>query len=102
MSGRRADRDRALSGNLGAIRWAVSQQPDDAIAKLILIVMSVPANKSFECYMSHANIAAAAGCNRRTVMRKIECLLMKGYLEDISAQYPHRPTNTYLLCVAAG
>ncbi len=99
MSRGRDGDDAARRGELGAIRWAFVQDPGDALSKLVLLAMSTPANASFLCYMSHGKIAAKANCHRRTVMRKIQRLLMMGLLKDVSADHLDRPTKTYRLCV---
>ncbi len=92
----------AAAGELGALRWSVLMDPGDALAKLVLIMMACAANTSWECYMSIRTIAGNAGCSGRTVERKIEFLLVRGYLDDVSAQYPERRTRTYRLCAKLG
>lgn len=88
---------KALSGELGALRWAVVQHSDDACADHILIKMAVKANTSFECFMSVANLAVEVGCSARTIQRKLQHLISRGYLVDVSASFPWRRTKTFRL-----
>jgi hypothetical protein len=96
--GHRDPLDKALSGELGALRWALRQDTDDAGANHLLIIMGWRANTSWEFFMSLKKASALVGCHVRTVQRKIEHLLLRGYIEDISWRYPKRRAKTYRLC----
>lgn len=99
MSGRGTDwMNKALAGEIGALRWGLEHDTDDAGANHALIVMGWKANTSWEFFMSQKRFAALLGCHVRTVQRKIEHLLLRGFIEDISYLYPRRRTKTYRLC----
>lgn len=92
-------RSDALAGKLGALRWALQQQPKDKLAYVILIVMAVAGNSSWECWMCVKRIARQVDCHPRTVQRKLQHLLLRGFIEDISDQYPERRSRTYRFCI---
>jgi hypothetical protein len=89
----------AHAGKLGALRWTLVQRTGDALANLILIVMGAAGNSSWECYLSVRKISRAVQCHPRTTQRKIEYLLLRGYIQDISSQSESfiRRTRTYRL-----
>jgi hypothetical protein len=60
--------------------------------------MACAANSSWVCFLALATIAEQVECSVKTVERKILYLLLRGYLEDISDQYPSRRTRSYRLC----
>ncbi len=88
---------KAAAGELGALRWALLQKSDDAGANHTLIVMSRFADKSWECYLSIPRIAEEVGSNARTIRRKIKHLVQRGYLREVSVEYPDRRSKTYRL-----
>lgn len=83
----------ATAGKLGALRWSVLQRSDNGIANHILIMMACAANTSWECFMALPTIAEHVQRSVKIVERKISYLLLRGYLEDVSAQYPERRTE---------
>lgn len=97
MSRRESTQALAAAGELGALRWALVQDTDDAGANHLLIIMAWRANGSFECFMSVARIALAMGRHERTVQHKIQHLLLREFITDISERYRHRRTRTYRL-----
>lgn len=70
---------KALAGDLGALRWALEHDSDDAGANHALIIMGWKANTSWEFFMSLENFAKLMPCHVRTVQRKIEHLLLRVY-----------------------
>lgn len=97
MSRRAFNGGDAASGRLGALRWALLQNTGDATANHLLIVMGWRANSSFECYLAVSTMAKLVHCHARTVQHKIKHLLLLGFIEDISAEFPQRRTRTYRL-----
>ena len=89
MSGRGSDED-AFAGKLGALRWAVVQQTEDAAANLTLIQMGKAGNNSWRCYMAVAELARRVGCDPRTVQRKLRYLELRGYIEEDHGDHRRR------------
>lgn len=97
MSRGRSTREQAASGELGALRWSLLQNTDDAGANHLLIIMAWRANASFACHMSVATMAALVRCHPRTIQHRVQYLLKREFITDISDQYPERRTRTYRL-----
>lgn len=101
MSRRKDTLRQAAAGEIGALRWSVLQRTGDALASHILISMACAANSSWICYMALTTIAKQVECSVKTVERKIPYLLQRGYLEEVSDQFPERRTKAYRLCPTA-
>lgn len=97
MSRGRSTRERAASGELGALRWALLQDSGDAGANHLLIIMGWRANGTFESYLSVASMASLTRCHARTVQHRIQHLLRMEFISDISDLNPERRTRTYRL-----
>ena len=97
MNRRESTHQDALSGRLGALRWTLMQRTGDAKANHLLIAMGWRANGSFECFMSVPSMAKIIECHPRTIQHKINYLLKRGFISDISAEFPRRRTRTYRL-----
>jgi hypothetical protein len=61
--------------------WAVKQEIDNPIRKLLLIVLANRADKKGQSYASHTVLAADCGCSRRSVIYAQKELEDAGFIE---------------------
>ena len=75
---------------------AMTARTDDPVAKLILIYLADAANEKGYCWPSHSTIAAGCECSVATVKRKIEDLIVMGYIDYQSrSQKGFKTSNKY-------
>lgn len=67
--------------SLEAVAWALKQQIEDPIAKLVLVSLADHHNGSTgKCFPGRARLAEAGCCSERTVQRKLAWLSSEGWI----------------------
>lgn len=77
---------------------AMTARTDDPTAKLILIYLADAANENGFCWPAHSTIANGCECSIATVKRKIDDLIVKGYIDYESRSVKgFKTSNKYMM-----
>lgn len=78
---------------------AIQARTSDPISKIILIYLADSANQDGECWPSHSTIADMCETSVRTVKRKLDELLVMGFIEwDNRGHKGYKTSNKYQIC----
>ena len=78
---------------------AIQSKTQDPIAKIILIYLADSANNEGKCYPSHSTIADMCETSVKTVKRKLDDLLVMGFIEwENRGHKGYKTSNLYTLC----
>jgi hypothetical protein len=78
---------------------AIQSKTQDPIAKIILIYLADSANQDGQCYPAHSTIADMCETSVRTVKRKLDDLLVMGFIDwDNRGHKGYKTSNLYQLC----
>ena len=78
-----------------AMAWAVKQETDSPISKLVLLMICNYANEDGECYPSQGHLADLCQCSRVSVNKHIQELRKKGFIKIIKKSNGQFVYNRY-------
>lgn len=78
-----------------AMAWAVKQETDSPISKLVLLMLCNYADEDGECYPSQEHLASLCQCSRVSVNKHIQELRKKGFIKIIKKSNGQFVYNRY-------